>query len=115
MYLMRSKRLSSRLGWPVTLVWLLALALLLSGASCTEQNAKTAADVAVRVADGVCKEEANQPAEPEWVAIACAIESAAGGVAHVVMPRAQWDVVRGKKPPPCSPAKPPTFDAGPGK
>lgn len=82
---------------------------------CSARDAKTASDFTVRVADAVCREESQQPSEPESVALACAIEGAAGAVAHVLFPREQWDVIRGRKPAPCTTAGKSTFDAGPGK
>ncbi len=100
--------------FPVT-AFLCSLALVIAFTCCAQGTAKPAVDVGIRIADGVCTEEAKQPNEPEWVAIACAIEGGASGVAHVVMQRSQWDVVRGRKAPPCSSTKPSTFDAGPGK
>ena len=98
----------------------LAMAIVNLNLACTKPDAQTVVDVTTKIADGVCKEEAKQPSEPDWVAVACAIEAPASGIAHVVMPRAQWDTVRGKKAPPCTPqpctsGKPPQFDAGPGK
>jgi len=73
---------------------------LVSHSACTGEQAKTAKDVIVRVADDVCKEEGKQPDEPELVAIACTAE---GILAHVVLPKKAWY------------ARGPSKDAGPGK
>jgi hypothetical protein len=56
-------------------------------ASCTQQQAKTAVNIAVKVSDQLCVEEAADPAEPDWVKLACLVE---GGVAHVAFPRTAW-------------------------
>lgn len=93
----------------------MSLSLVLLLAACSQGQTKTAIDVGTKIADAVCKEEAEQPAEPDWVKLACAAEGIAGGVVHVLMPREEWNVVRGRKPKPCTTAPPPAFDAGPGK
>jgi len=71
---------------------------------CSAQEAKTAKDVAIKVADETCKELETQP-EPEWLALACAAEGVAGGVVKVLMPRAEWRAIRARA----------GRDAGPGK
>lgn len=61
--------------------------------ACTKQGGQAATDVTVTVADAVCRYETEQPQEPEWVAIACAIEGVAGGVAHLILPRDQANAI----------------------
>lgn len=62
--------------------------------SCTTQDARTARDIAVRIAADICTEEANEKSTtaPDWVAIMCT--AGEGIIAHVTMPRAQWYQVR---------------------
>lgn len=55
--------------------------------SCTAQDAKSAVDVTIKIADNTCKEEASDPNEPEWVKVACIVEN---GVVHIILPRTQW-------------------------
>ena len=110
------------------LVYVLALsAVSLVGegtSACDAATTKTAADVALKVSDEFCKEEEAQgDAEPDWVQVACKVEAPASGVAHVLLPRTNWEAIKARKapPPPCPPcgdggASPkPTFPAGPGK
>ena len=95
-----------------------------AGQACTTQDAKTAANVAVTVAQNVCQEEAQQPDAADWVQVACQAANVAGGIVHVLLPRAQWNALAHptSSPAPCpSPCpdggggKAPAFDPGPGK
>jgi hypothetical protein len=113
---------ASRWAVPVVLgIASIACSILASAVSCTQQDTKTATNIATKIADDICKEETAQPDAADWVAIACAVEAPASGVVHVLMPREQWNVTRGKKPTPCAPtpcisaSAKPAFDAGPGK
>jgi hypothetical protein len=67
--------------------------------ACTTQQAQTAANVVVRIAQDVCTEESpdKQPADPAWVALVCKVVSAVSGLAdsnaqtvHVQIPRVEW-------------------------
>ena len=75
--------------------WVLGLVVAVVAAglctSCTPQQAQTATNVVVKVTDALCTEEASDPSEPDWVKLACQVE---GGVAHVIMPRAQWQAMK---------------------
>jgi hypothetical protein len=70
---------------------------------CAQPVAKTATNVAVKIADDVCK-ELGAGDEPEWVVIACQAPDLVGGVVNIAMPRAQWAGVKARR-----------IDAGPGK
>jgi hypothetical protein len=92
--------------WTVTLRQA-KIILVLVLVACSQAQTKSVADVTTRISDAVCQEEAQQPNEPDWVKIACAVEGVAGGIVHVLLPRDQWNAVKGRKKP--------AFDAGPGK
>ncbi len=53
-------------------------------------------DTHSQVSDAVCAEEASNPAEPDWVKLACKVEGVAGGVVHVILPRAKWQAMRSR-------------------
>jgi hypothetical protein len=75
--------------------------------ACTKQQASSIADVTIKIAGEICQEEAQQPSEPAWVALACQVEGVAGTVAHVLLPRSQWLAMKN--------TKAPSAEAGPGK
>lgn len=82
------------------LVVSMGMGLALAGPACTQQQAQTAANVAIRIAQDVCSEESpdKQPSDPAWVALACKVVSAVSGLAdtsapqvvHVQIPRVEW-------------------------
>lgn len=79
------------------LVVSMGMGLALAGPACTQQQAQTAANVAIRIATDVCQEESQQPADPAWVALACKVVGAVSGLAdssgqvvHVQIPRVEW-------------------------
>lgn len=62
--------------------------------ACDKQTAHTAVDIGLQVSADVCKELTADGATDDWVDLACAVESAAGGVVHVLMPRRAWRAVQ---------------------
>lgn len=54
--------------------------------------------VAVRIADDVCNEVDNLGAD-EWVTVLCQVESVAGSLVKVILPRKQWGAIRGSQNP----------------
>lgn len=55
---------------------------------------KPAAEVTTRIADEICKEEATQPDEQDWVRIACQVEGDVSHVVHILLPRTAWAAYR---------------------
>jgi hypothetical protein len=77
--------------------------------ACSPGQAKTATSLAVRIADDVCKEVQNTPADlPDWVELACQAEGVAAPIVRVLMPKQQWHETR-------MATKSGVKDAGPGK
>lgn len=76
--------------------------------SCTPQesrDAKTAASLAVRVADDVCDEVQDAGGSPDWVTLLCKGVDTLDKV-RVLLPRTEWHTIRARKV---------SVDAGPGK
>jgi hypothetical protein len=68
----------------------LGIVMILACTPSQQQTAKTAENVVVRIADDLCQAEAQQPNDPQWVAVACKAE---GIVFHVILPSTQWQAV----------------------
>jgi hypothetical protein len=80
---------------------MLGLAIAAAGPACSGAQTQTVAAGVAGVAVQWCAEEAQQPSEPGWVALICAVIDPATstarpelGTTHVVMPRATWEAMK---------------------